>query len=155
MNAQFLPRGKGSYFVWFRLDEALEFECGALGTVRLDTGWAGYAGSAFGYGGLAARLRRHLGSGTRLHWHIDYLRIHVTMTEFWFSQEPERLEHLWAEVAAGLPGAQLPARGFGSSDCGCESHLVHLPARPEFADFVRAVTDRTRRHLSMLRHRLG
>ena len=148
-----LPAGKGSYLVWFRVAEPLEFDCGALGTRRLDTGWTGYAGSAFGAGGLAARLRRHLGSGGRRHWHIDYLRSHIAITEFWFSHDPQRREHLWAEVAAELPGAQRPVRGFGSSDCSCESHLVHLPARPVFSRFVGAVAAHAPEHLRISRRR--
>lgn len=76
------------------------------------------------------------------------------MTEFWFSHDPARREHLWAEVAATLPGAQMPAPGFGSSDCRCVSHLVHLPARPLFARFVAAVSDRAPEHFTLSRQRL-
>ena len=137
-----LPAERGTYLLLFELEETTSFDCGALGTIFLDRGWAGYAGSAFGGGGLAARLRRHLGGNGRSHWHVDYLRARARVAEIWFTRDPLRREHLWARVAGELDGGTVPVRGFGSSDCRCESHLVHLPDRPQLRSFRFALRQR-------------
>jgi len=46
-----------------------------------------------------------------------------------------RQECRWASVLRTLPGASMPMRGFGASDCGCESHLYFFILPPSVADF--------------------
>ncbi|MGW8367211.1 MAG: GIY-YIG nuclease family protein [Gammaproteobacteria bacterium] len=152
---QVLPSGSGTYFLWLRLGKPVDFRCGALGEVALAEGWAGYAGSAFGPGGLASRLRRHLGTPGRFHWHIDYLRRETPVAEFWFSNDRRRREHLWARVATELQGASIPARGFGSSDCRCEGHLVHLPSAPRLTLFIRHLVCHAPNHSAVMRRVVG
>ena len=41
--------------------------------------------------------------------------------------DSERLECTWAATLLRLPRARPVARGFGSSDCRCPTHLVHFP----------------------------
>jgi Uri superfamily endonuclease len=96
---------------------------GRLRTLELKTGYYVYAGSALGPGGLAARLRHHTRIAIRKHWHIDYLRPACELINIWFTLDPSGDEHAWANAVARLPGAGVPMRGFGSSDCGCETHL--------------------------------
>ena len=75
---------------------------------------------------MRARLARHARTEKRVHWHIDYLRPHARLVETWQAAGPLRLECKWARVLAALPGASIPARGFGASDCRCETHLFHF-----------------------------
>ncbi len=64
---------RGYYVVVFVLEEGFSGKLGGRG-VELEPGVYAYVGSAFGPGGLAARLRRHLcGARRRLWWHIDRL----------------------------------------------------------------------------------
>ncbi|MBW8010406.1 MAG: DUF123 domain-containing protein [Chloroflexi bacterium] len=70
----------------------------------------------------------------KAHWHIDYLRDFVSLLEVWYSEFPTRLEHTWADALESTPGATIPVRGFGSSDCCCKAHLFHFAEKP--ADHV-------------------
>jgi Uri superfamily endonuclease len=108
------------------LDAPALVRVGALGEVRFAVGAYAYVGSAFGPGGLAARLARHHRTDKPPHWHIDYLRPHVRLLETWQAAGPLRLECGWACALAAWPGASMPVRGFGASDCHCEAHLFHF-----------------------------
>jgi len=125
---------KGTYALLLSLRSPLLLRAGSLDEVRLAPGSYLYCGSAMG--GLAARVCRHLRSHKKLHWHIDYLTASVTPEEVWWARCPERAECRWMEAALGLPGAAVPAPGFGSSDCRCRSHLVYVPERPSAAAFA-------------------
>ena len=124
----------GSYVLALRLDAPHTLHVGRLGEFDLPAGWYLYAGSAQGPGGLPARLARHrrrLGPDKRARWHIDYLREQAAWGGAWGRAAGERQECAWAAALRGLPGAQAVAPGFGSSDCRCPSHLVHVPVLPD------------------------
>jgi len=55
---------------------------GRLGRVRFPAGWYAYVGSAYGPGGLAARISRHLRPSKPSHWHLDYL-----LNEQWVNEQ--------------------------------------------------------------------
>ena len=97
--------------------------------MQLSKGWYVYVGSAFGPGGLAPRVSRHLRCHKTRHWHIDHLIWATTVREVWYSQRQRDLEHCWAQAALDQPAAQNLLRGFGASDCQCLSHLVRFPTR--------------------------
>ena len=91
-------------------------EIGRLGTYDLIPGFYAYVGSAFGPGGLRARLRHHLESVAEPHWHIDYLLAHAEPVEVWYALSDRKLEQDLAEVlerVLGLPHADPPLRFFG------------------------------------------
>ena len=48
-------------------------DIGSLGRFDILPGFYAYVGSAFGAGGLRARIGHHLESTAWPHWHIDYL----------------------------------------------------------------------------------
>jgi Uri superfamily endonuclease len=111
-------------------------DVGRLGRLQLQPGFYLYIGSAFGPGGLRARIDHHRHESPKPHWHIDYLRLHVPLTSVWFTYDHRCREHLWARVAeAGLDGELLFA-GFGASDCNCCSHLVYFKQPPNFRRFA-------------------
>jgi len=115
---------------------------GSLGTLELQPGFYVYVGSAFGAGGLAARIGHHTQIAARPHWHIDYLRAACDLIEIWFTTETARREHSWAEAAAQLPGAEVPMPGFGSSDCQCATHLFWFQRQPSVRMFRQRVRTR-------------
>ena len=127
--------GPGTYVLFLHLLFDRSIAVGKLGEIEFPAGFYLYVGSALGPGGLAARLRRHKklanGGNKRLHWHIDYLREKAQLSEIWYSQHPQRLEHEWASVINRLPDANALAPGFGSSDCSCLSHLYHVAVAPD------------------------
>jgi Uri superfamily endonuclease len=119
--------------LWLYLHRSRLLSIGRLGDVRLVPGFYGYVGSAFGPGGVRARLGRHLRGSARAHWHIDYLRTVCRAQGAWMSYDGRRLEHIWAQALLALPGARLAVPGFGATDCGCETHLVGFSRAPSLA----------------------
>jgi Uri superfamily endonuclease len=99
-----------------------------------------YVGSALGPGGVAGRLRHHERASAPPHWHVDYLRAHARLGEVWYAYGRRRREHAWATLMSGLAGASVPLRGFGASDCGCESHLYRFAKRPSADAFRRQLS---------------
>jgi len=103
---------------------------GRLGNLRLQPDYYVYVGSALGSGGVRGRLAHHMRPAERPHWHIDYLRAKTTLEAVWFRYHGKSLEHAWAKRFAAMPRASVPMIGFGSSDCGCGSHLYLFKQRP-------------------------
>jgi len=120
----------GTYALVLRNRKPGPLRIGRLGTVKLQPGYCVYVGSAFGTGGLRARIKHHQRIAAHPHWHIDYLRAACDLVEVWFTVEPLCCEHAWAKGVAQLPGAEVPLPGFGSSDCDCDTHLVSFHRPP-------------------------
>ena len=131
---QTIPSEPGTYMLVLRLAKTRRITVGKLGEFEFPAGWYLYAGSA--QGGLSGRVLRHLRANKKQHWHIDYLNAPkeaATVMEVWWQVGGGRLECEWADAARGLQGAEVPAPGFGASDCGCESHLVRVDEKPDAA----------------------
>jgi Uri superfamily endonuclease len=125
----------GTYALLLRADAPQVLEVGALGEMTVRPGVYVYVGSAFGPGGVRARVRRHArGDGAR-HWHVDHLRAVTTLEAAWYTHDPTRRECAWAAALRDMPDAEMPLGGFGASDCDCPAHLVALPSAPSFAAF--------------------
>ncbi len=112
----------GTYALVLALQSPTELQIGCLGRIQFDAPFYLYFGSAFGPGGLAARIKHHLQPARRAHWHIDYLRQVAEVLGAWCSSDSARLECIWANAALAHRGVSLVPR-FGSSDCRCQSHL--------------------------------
>ncbi|PMP73937.1 MAG: DUF123 domain-containing protein [Roseiflexus castenholzii] len=123
---------KGTYLLILRLDRNIAgLPVGKLGALDFPAGYYLYVGSAFGPGGLPARLAYHARKDkVRLHWHIDYLRTHSHLEEAWCVACSARLEHLWVDALSAAPIVQPIAPGFGASDSRCTSHLFFSAVRP-------------------------
>lgn len=124
-----IPKVGGTYALWLYCPKGARITVGRLGAIDFKRGWYAYAGSAFGPGGLAARVGRHLREKKKIHWHIDYLRAIAKPREIWFSTKSEPLEHVLAAVLYNGSGA--PVKGFGCTDCRCISHLSYFSCRPD------------------------
>ncbi len=127
----------GSYLLRFDLDTPATLTVGRLGMVSLPAGTLLYVGSAFGPGGVAARVGRHVAGRGRPHWHVDRLRALAPVREVWFSHAGTRLEHAWAAALLALPAARLPVPCFGASDCRCPAHLVAFARAPSRTTLAR------------------
>lgn len=103
--------------------------------IEFKAGYYLYVGSAFGPGGVRARVLRHCRSQKPKRWHIDYLRAVASPLGVWYTHDPIPREHAWAEILRGMDGMS-PIRGFGCSDCRCESHLFHTLTAPDMAQFA-------------------
>ncbi len=100
---------------------------GSLGAVRFPAGNYIYIGS--GMGGLGPRVERHLRRDKKVKWHIDGFLAVATIRGAVLFPSARRNECALARRVTGFPGASVIV-GFGSSDCGCPGHLVHLGPIP-------------------------
>ena len=130
-----LESRKGTYVVGAHCAQAGEVVIGSLGMLRYQPGFYYYVGSAFGPGGLRARLRHHLQPAGKCHWHYDYLKSRVTVASVWVTSEADRVEHEWAGLLAGGFATTIPLPGFGASDCQCQTHLYHAIKPLNFTKF--------------------
>jgi Uri superfamily endonuclease len=114
-----------------QLDQPVSgLQVGRLGSFHFSAGTYLYVGSAFGPGGLPARLSHHeRREKTHPHWHIDYLRACARLHEAW-TVVGQRMECRWCTALAAEPGVTMPVEGFGAGDTGCRSHLFYLPCQP-------------------------
>jgi len=129
----------GTYALVFKTQRNKRLVIGKLGTLNLQPGYYVYVGSAFGPGGLKARIGHHRKTFSRRHWHIDYLSEYLSPAEVWYTYDATHREDHWSQVLAGVRGASIPLPGFGSSDCRCISHLYFFSARPSSNYFRRKV----------------
>jgi Uri superfamily endonuclease len=120
----------GTYALILQSYSTGKVQIGRLGQIELVPGYYIYVGSAFGPGGVRARVSRHWRMDKPKHWHIDYLREFVTPLFAWVSYEPEQLEHQWAQLFHDMSEVNS-IQGFGCSDCNCYSHLFHTVVVPE------------------------
>ena len=127
----------GTYALVIALGVGLRLRAGKLGIHSLIPGYYVYTGSALG--GLSGRLRHHLKSEKRLHWHIDYLLREAAVTRVWYALGQLRLECIWNAIIRALPGAISSIHRFGASDCRCSSHLTYFPTIPSFNLFERKI----------------
>ncbi len=125
-----LPAAGGAYALTVDLSAALPLRLGRRPPVVLPAGRYVYCGSAYGPGGLRARVGRHLRRGKPVRWHVDRLTAAGRVVEVLVRPDGDECG-LFAALAA-CPGAVVPLPGFGSSDCRrCPAHLLRLP--PDFS----------------------
>jgi Uri superfamily endonuclease len=130
-----LKNAKGTYAVIAALEIEKHIRVGKLGTFCFQPGFYGYIGSAFGPGGILTRISHHMQITPKPHWHMDYFRKEAFIKEVWVSYDQKPLEHVFANVFLRMDGSSIPAKGFGSSDCRCVSHLFHFHKLPDAVEF--------------------
>lgn len=121
---------KGTYLILFHIEQpVVDLQIGKLGYFRFDAGTYLYVGSAFGPGGIPARLKHHQRHDKpRPHWHLDYLRPYARLCETWSIMCPIRLEQQWCTVLSKTFAMPIPH--FGASDSQCATHLFYSPTPP-------------------------
>jgi Uri superfamily endonuclease len=134
-----LPDAAGAYVMAIRLTDPLALDMRGTGAAVLAPGTYAYCGSARGPGGIRARVARHLRRDKRPHWHVDRLTAAGQVTAV--APSPGGSECALFAALRRLPGAQVPAPGFGSSDCKtCSAHLVRVDDETLAGAFGPAVT---------------
>jgi sugar fermentation stimulation protein A len=131
-------KDRGSYLLLLELDREWKVEIGGLGSLLFPRGHYVYVGSAMK--NLTARVHHHQRPVKRPHWHIDYLRPYASSFQAFPIRASARLECKVAEAASGFFHAIH--KGFGSSDCGCQTHLFLSRENPlhlyGFHDFLQS-----------------
>ncbi len=109
-----LAHEKGSYLLIFEVPNSFKIR-----SWYLERGLYCYVGSAWGSGGLRARLLRHFSKTKRLRWHIDYVLQHSNpICAVIFINKDEDYAYEYA-----LQHCEPYIKGFGSTDT---KHLTHL-----------------------------
>ena len=139
-----LPEDKGTYILIANVSQMRRWEIGSLGKFDLIPGFYAYVGSAFGAGGLRARLGHHLAATAEPHWHIDYLLQVASPVEIWYATAGRKLEHHWADSLEAASRFRIPIPRFGASDYhrSRRSHLFYSRRRPSFGWFRQQVRER-------------
>lgn len=124
-NVGSLPDGPGAYLLLIEAAKGLRLPKTLEGGRLLVAGTYLYAGSAYGPGGIRARVHRHQKRKKTIRWHVDRLtvRFGVAAVLAW----PGGRECDLVDKLTALDGVSLPVSGFGSSDCRrCRAHLLEL-----------------------------
>ena len=124
---------KGVYVLVISVDEDIEVDVGALGSISFEKGLYAYVGSA--QNGLEKRVERHLGRAKRKFWHIDYLFDHdaVRVVKVFYKEAGKAEE---CRIAGKLGEMGVAVKNFGCSDCGCVSHLFRVEDYGFLRDFM-------------------
>ncbi len=136
----------GTYALVFCSSSDRFVRVGKCGPLSVKAGFYIYVGSAFGPGGLSARIAHHRRRSHRPHWHIDYLTPYLCLRQLWYTYDPLQREHEWAECFSKSRGASAPLAGFGSSDCRCRSHLFFFNSQPSGSYFRRKIHSHLQDH---------
>jgi Uri superfamily endonuclease len=121
-----LPAAPGAYLLVIDLLTPLTATLPGRPPATLEEGRYLYMGSARGPGGIRARTGRHLKGAKTVRWHVDRLTNLAGAAAV--IAYPDGNECALTAAALALPGASVPAPGFGSSDCPrCPAHLVRIP----------------------------
>lgn len=124
----------GTYVLLLNNPTLKRIRVGQAGLFTFDPGVYAYVGSAFGPGGLNARVARHRKKRKTKRWHVDYLREKMELMAIWGSISPNKRECEWADLLREMGGLS-PFKGLGSSDCQCVSHLFYFKSSPSIQDF--------------------
>ena len=120
--------------------QAKTIQIGKLAQLNVQKGYYLYIGSAMGPGGVISRLKHHSKVSEKPHWHLDYLRAETEFHEAYALYSPERMECEWAGLIAQSEVASEPLKGFGSSDCQCNTHLFYFSSQAKVAHAVREIS---------------
>jgi Uri superfamily endonuclease len=116
---------KGAYVLLIGLDRALPVGAGRHKSGQLPAGTYFYAGSAYGAGGLAARIGRHFRKDKKVHWHVDRLTLEASRLAAFIVENGN--ECALAEALLQSNSVAIALEGFGSTDCSsCRSHLLGI-----------------------------
>ncbi len=125
---------QGTYVLLFRNSKARRIRVGMLGYLLFRKGFYAYFGSMFGPGGLEARIKRHLCSKKRKHWHVDYVLKYMRVEAVYILSGKDLESHLSRRAVKLYDHF----KGFGCSDKrGDKSHLIYLKNRGEVKEFTR------------------
>ena len=138
------PHEKGTCVLIAFVRQMKRIAIGQLGEFEIVPGFYAYVGSAFGAGGLCARIGHHLESIAAPHWHVDHLLQVAEPVEVWYTTAGQRLEHHWADLLEEASQFRIPIPRFGSSDYhrSRSSHLFYSKRHPTFAWFQQQIEAR-------------
>lgn len=128
---------KGSYCLIINMKRKKTMKIGKkLGNIDFKKGSYVYVGSAMN--SLTARINRHLSDKKKLHWHVDYLLTNAEITDVIYAESTRKIE---CKLSDYMSKQTSGIKGFGCSDCDCESHLYYFKNRKEAIENVESAFD--------------
>lgn len=125
---------KGIYVLLIEVEKNINIRIGNLRRINFRKGFYAYIGSA--QNNLEKRIERHLKKEKKKFWHIDYLlSSSFAKVNIVFYKETDKEEE--CKIAKMLSKIAKQIKGFGSSDCNCESHLFILNDMKSFKLFLK------------------
>ena len=118
---------KGTYCLVMKLDKDSAIKIGRRSALTFSKGYYCYVGSAMS--NLDKRIDRHMSHKKRFHWHIDWFLKHADIVDVKRIESDKRLECVLSSEIASLSHGFI-MKGFGSSDCPCETHLHFFKNKP-------------------------
>ncbi len=128
---------KGVYCLLLKLKVPTKIKIGKLGNFNFPRGYYIYTGSA--KNSLNARIARHLRKEKNKHWHIDYFTEKAEIIGVFKTDKFEECE--LNKKIFSICDCKVIAKGLGSSDCKCESHLAYIQEKSGMSKIVRFFKD--------------
>ncbi len=123
-----LPKhSRGCYILVIELKKSIRLTAGRLPSKLILPGTYLYVGRAKNT--LAGRLKRHFEKKKKLFWHIDYFLQQTEIKEIWIKNSYFDECQIVQSIKEIASSASFPLKKFGSTDCGCPSHLIYLPEK--------------------------
>ncbi len=132
---------QGIYILEMQLSEVVKIQVGKLGEYEFIPGYYYYCGTA--QKNLKARLERHIRKEKKERWHIDYLLEYADILQIYTWPAERELECMLAEKLQMFPAGQIPVQNFGASDSSCDSHLYYFGFRPNLANLVHMIKEKS------------
>ena len=110
-----------------KLDNNSDIKIGRRSAVTFPRGYYCYVGSAMN--NLEKRINRHMSEKERFRWHIDWFLGYANIVDVKRIESDKRLECFLSRDVASLSDRVI-MKGFGSSDCSCETHLHFFTKNP-------------------------
>ncbi|MBY9001934.1 MAG: GIY-YIG nuclease family protein [Candidatus Heimdallarchaeota archaeon] len=118
---------KGTYLLYIQVSEILLITIKER-KIPIEEGYYLYVGSAYGSGGLASRLHRHLRKKKKNHWHIDKITTSTkTSINGILVLAEQKVECTLSKILSGIENV-IAIKEFGNSDCkkNCMSHFFRV-----------------------------
>ena len=131
---------KGSYCLIISMKKSEKLKIGQLyQDYKFKKGYYVYIGSAMN--SLVARINRHLSDDKKMHWHIDYLlkSPNSSIRDIYFNISEEKIE---CDLALEISKYGKGIAKFGSSDCGCNSHLIYFERKSDALSTAKRAYDK-------------
>jgi len=119
-------KDRGAYLLLIKFETKKIMAIGSLGSITFEQGYYVYVGSAMGT--LSKRVARHTRKRKQKRWHIDFLVAEADAVTPVPIISSDNLECELADKLQIISGQFI--KSFGSSDCGCKSHLFYFTENP-------------------------
>lgn len=117
----------GTYYLIIKLETYKNIRIGKRPLSVFPAGFYVYVGSAMN--NIDKRIARHMSTDKKFRWHIDWLLAESKIIAVRRIESEFRLECDVNHIIYQL-SEKTVMKGFGSSDCSCDTHLIYFKDNP-------------------------